>query len=198
MIGWVIGLVGVIVVGVGGWTAWSLKTMDKELTRLPRTAIKDLVAGQRVRVIGIARKLAEDTAGPYTGKVCLATHAWVSTSGNDATPPDTDRIVPFRVEDETGSVELFIGHGHVKMRLAGELVDMDKSKAFGASIIRREAGSSMYSNGPSGPRYWEDRLDVDGKVAAIGYVTRKDDGAYHLTGTPDEPLIIANVSRAFG
>ena len=185
-----IAIVVVSVAGTVGWMAWSLRRYRRKYRGIPRTPIRSLVAGSRVRVIGIARKLDGDVGGIFTGTPCLASHGWIS-GGSDAGLSDpADRVVPFRVEDDTGSILVSIAH--VKLELAGSRVDLASSKAFGSSIIAREGNAAG-----GGLTYWEDRLDADSRVAVIGYVVRDDKGALVLAGRDNDPLVIANVVVAF-
>ncbi|HET9992765.1 MAG TPA: hypothetical protein VFQ65_29725 [Kofleriaceae bacterium] len=182
-----------VIASVGGtitWGVWSVRRELRRLHALPRTPIRDLVGGSRVRVIGTARRIDADVSAIYTGTPCLACHGWMSGAEDaDLSPPD-DRVTVFRVEDDTGSIPIQIDH--VKLELTGTSVDVAKSKVFGASIIEREAGAA-----PGQLTYWEDRLDADTRVAVIGYVVRGDDGDLRLAGRENEPLVIANVSAAF-
>jgi hypothetical protein len=185
-----IAIVVVSVVGCMAWVVISMRRDGRKLHELPRTPIRDLVGGARVRVIGTARRVDGDVGGIYTGTPCLASHGWISGDENsNLTPPD-DRVAAFRVEDDTGSIAIQIEH--VKLQLTGKSVDMAKSKVFGASIVARESNAAAGALG-----YWEDRLDIDARVAVIGYVVRGDDGGLRLAGRENDPLVIANVSAAF-
>lgn len=184
-------LVAVVVVSALGSVAWSWRSFRRKYRGIPRTPIANLVAGTRVRVIGTARKVDGDVGGIFTGTPCLASHGWIQ-GGSDAGLSDpADRVVPFRVEDDTGSIVVSIAH--VKLDLAGSTVDLASSKAFGSSIIAREGKAA----GGGGLTYWEDRLDADTRVAVIGYVVRDDKGALVLAGRDNDPLVIANVVVAF-
>ena len=100
--------------------------------------------------------------------------------------------MPFRVEDETGSIEIVVDHA--TLRLAGHIIDLAKTKAvFGAGMLARESSSL------AGGRvtFWEDRLEPDARVAVIGTVVSGDDGTPRLAGRAQEPLVIANVEEAF-
>ncbi|HEX7700591.1 MAG TPA: hypothetical protein VF403_07720 [Kofleriaceae bacterium] len=181
-------------VGTIGWVFRSIKRKNRLLHALPRTPIRDLVAGSKVRIIGTARSLGQDVGAHFSGTVCLACHAWISSAmgsdGNSMPQPD-DRVVAFKVEDDTGSIEIAVEK--VSLDLHGNIVEMTTSHGFGASIIARENGS----RGGSGSKYYEDRLTPDSRVAVIGYVVRADDGTNRLTGKPRDPLVIANVVDAF-
>ncbi|MEP6862221.1 MAG: GIDE domain-containing protein [Deltaproteobacteria bacterium] len=190
MVGLTIALVAVCVVVTMGWAVLAVRRDGRKLHELPRTPIRELVAGERVRVVGTARKISDDVGGIYTGTPCLATHGWISGDDDGNLSPPDDRVVAFRVEDDTGAITVSVGH--TKLQLAGTIVDMAKAKSFGASIVARESGAMG-----GGFTYWEDRLDVDTRVAVIGYVVRGDDGALRLAGRENEPLVIANVSAAF-
>lgn len=186
-----IAIVVVSVAGTIGWMAWSLRRFRGKYRAIPRTPIGSAIAGSRVRVVGTARKLDGDVGGIFTGTPCLACHGWIS-GGSDAGLSDPpDRVVPFRVEDETGSI--LVSVSHVKLELSGTTVDVANSKAFGSSIIAREGKAA----GGGGLTYWEDRLDADTRVAVIGYVVRDDKGAMVLAGRDNDPLVIANVVVAF-
>jgi hypothetical protein len=190
LIGLTIGLTAVCVAGSMGWVVISMRRDRRKLHELPRTPIRDLVAGDRVRIVGTARKLDGDVGGIYTGTPCLATHGWISGDADGNLSAPDDRVVAFRVEDDTGSIAVAVAH--TKLQLTGTSVDMTTSKAFGASIVARESAAAG-----GGFTYWEDRLDADSRVAVIGYVVRGDDGALRLAGRDNDPLVIANVSAAF-
>jgi hypothetical protein len=190
MVGLTIGLIVVCVAGSMGWVWIAMRRDRRKLHELPRTPIRELAGGARVRIIGTARKVDGDVGGIFSGTPCLATHGWIS-GGEDADlqAPD-DRVVAFRVEDDTGSINISVAH--TKLHLTGNSVDVAASKVFGSSILAREgnaAGGAL--------TYWEDRLDADARVAVIGYVVRGDDGALLLAGRDNDPLVIANVSAAF-
>ncbi len=187
MLALTIGIVVVSSAGFVGWMMWSLKRDRRKLRELPRTPIGTLTTNTRVRVIGTARKLDADVSAIYTGTPCLACHGWTSGDEDANLPAPDDRVVAFRVEDETGSIVISLSH--IKLQLGGSVVDVAKTKVFGASIVAREAGSAV--------TYWEDRLDADTRVAVIGYVVTGDDGTLRLAGRGDEPLVIANGSAAF-
>jgi hypothetical protein len=190
MIGLTIGIIAVGVVGTMVWAVFAVRHDHRKLHALPRTPIRDLVAGSRARVVGVARKLSDDVGGIYTGTPCLATHGWISGDADGNLSAPDDRVVAFRVEDDTGSITVSVAH--TKLQLTGTTVDMAKTKSFGASIVARESGAMG-----GGFTYWEDRLDADSRVAVIGYVVRGDDGGLRLAGRDNEPLVIANISAAF-
>src|SRR4051812_8736165 len=121
MIAFTIGLIAVCVVGTLGWMSISLRRYRKQLQALPRTPIRDLVGGTRVRVIGTARRIDADVGGIYTGTPCLACSGWIAGGDANLSPPE-DRVVPFRVEDDTGAVAISIAH--VKLELSGIKVDL--------------------------------------------------------------------------
>jgi len=185
-----IALIAASVVGTAVWVWWSMRRDRRRLQELPRTPIRDLVGGARVRVVGTARKIDADVGAIYTGTPCLACHGWISGGESSNLSPPDDRVTVFRVEDDTGSIPIQIDH--VKLQLSGTTVDVAKSKVFGASVIARESGAAAGQL-----IYWEDRLDADTRVAVIGYVVRGDDGGLRLAGRENEPLVIANVSVAF-
>jgi hypothetical protein len=180
-------LVVLLAAGTIAGMVWADRRTNRQLHELERTPIRDVVGGERVRVIGMARKLADDVAAAYSGTICIACKSWVYTSGDGDSPDDIVRVVPFRVEDETGSIAVAVEHATLQLR--GHSIDLDKAKVFGAGIMRREAGGTM--------DVWEDRLEPDTRVAVIGIVVRGDDGAYRLTGREHQPLVIANVDAAF-
>jgi hypothetical protein len=178
-------------VGTIGWVVWSFQRERHLLHALPRTPIRDLVVGSKVRIIGTARSLGHEVGGHISGTPCLACHSWILTmAGSDATtmPPYEDRVVAFKVEDDTGTID--IGVEKVSLLLNGGIVDVKDSHAFGASVVRREGGLAV--------TYYEDRLPVDSRVAVIGYVVTSSDGTKRLTGQRKDPLVIANVADAFG
>ena len=191
MLAIVLVLVAVSVVGTMGGAIWSTSRQRRRLHALPRTRIAELVGGRRVRIVGTARSLGQDVGAAFSGTVCLACHCWMGTSGDGDTPDPVDRVAPFRVEDDTGSIAVEVEH--VTLELTGHLVELSSAPVFGASIIRREAGTLAGGSVDC----WEDRLDLDGRVAVIGYVVRGDDGNLRLTGRAQDPLVIANVAAAF-
>ena len=170
------GSTAALVVGIwvkGSWARWQAA---KRMRALPRTKIRDLVDGQRVRIVGTARSLGELTTGVFSGTPCLATTAGSAASGRNAmnVPQPEDRSVAFRVEDDTGAVDVdAVG---ATLSIAGsESIDLAASQAFGASIIGREGAS-----GARRMRYFESRLAPDEQVAVLGTVARDAAGGLRL------------------
>lgn len=76
---------------------WSVRRKNRLLHALPRAAIRDLVVGSKVRIIGTARSLGQAVGGHISGTLC---HSWISTttsSGGNTMPPYEDRVVAFKV-----------------------------------------------------------------------------------------------------
>jgi hypothetical protein len=102
----IVGSIVVVTVASIAFMFWADRRRRRKLFALPRTKIADVVGGERVRIVGIARKLADDVGAAYSGTVCLACKCWASAGGDGDTPDDVIRVVPFRVEDDTGSIDI--------------------------------------------------------------------------------------------
>lgn len=157
---------------------------------LPRTPIAELVAGEHARIEGIARRLHQETSAPFSGRSCLAAHSYIfDHAPGGGLGQRHDAVVPFVVEDDTGSIALVVGT-HVELQLAVFLIDDAHMHAIGASIIRRETRAL---GGGVGPRY-EHRLDFDTRVSVSGAVLNVEGGGLRLAGTQRWPLVIVSTS----
>lgn len=155
---------------------------------LPRTPIAELVAGEHARVVGIARRLHAETSAPFSGRSCLAAHSYIlDNAQGSALGQRHDAVVPFVVEDDTGSITLVVG-AHVELQLAVFSVDDAHMHAIGAGIIRRESRALGGSAGP----FFEHRLDFDTQVSVSGAVLHVEGGGLRLAGTERWPLVIAS------
>lgn len=168
---------------------------DAKLHELPRTAVGALAEGARVRVVGKAIPAGELVKAPYSGKMCLAYRASSSAQlgdtnnygGKSIRSPESQGVRPFRVQDETGAIEIDLAH--VTLELSRNFVsDQDAERhAFGAKILAREAQSVTYR---------EYLLLANEDVAVIGRVRRSDQGSLGLAGNAGEPLVVSNRSAA--
>ena len=68
------GVVGAIAV-TGGLAVLALRRQDRRLRAVPRVAVRDLVEGARVRVVGVPRAEAALLASPYTKTPCIGFRA---------------------------------------------------------------------------------------------------------------------------
>ncbi|HEY0251311.1 MAG TPA: hypothetical protein VGC41_07270, partial [Kofleriaceae bacterium] len=152
--------------------------------RKPRTLIANLSPGAHVRIVGKARKITEQTTGPMTGKPCLATTGFSNITHYDGLAGKRiEIVVPFRIEDETGSIAVTPSDYH-ELHLAYEIHDLTKASGFGASIVERERAQTGSREDS------ESRLDFDARVEASGIVLRAEDGSLRITGTAREPLVL--------
>lgn len=158
---------------------------DRTRRAVPSSAVRDLVAETRVRVIGTASALGEPLIGPHTGKPCLAYQARAYDTKLQV--QKTTGVVAFRVQDVTGAIDVVVDH--VKLDLAPDLTE---PKELGAGVIARNTTSQF---GPA--TLWEDALRPDARVAVIGRVARNDRGELSLVGTAGEPVVISTWSASF-
>ena len=176
----------------------SIERKQAALRTIPPTPIAELREGQRARVIGTAIAVGETTKAPYTGRTCIAYDARTHLPGDRGSYGHKDKqVLPFRVRDATGTVEVALGH--VDLELEPHLLEIDQPgfRAFGAGIVERE----MAARGNSPGRldrvdHFEDVLEPDHPVALIGLVTRDADGTLRLAGTMQQPLVISNEQAA--
>jgi hypothetical protein len=184
--------VAVLVLGVLWKARRDIGREEVALHKVARRAINALVEGETVRVVGVPEVAqAELLRGPYSGKPCIAFTARTSARVDrgqyndymDHTVPQES--LPFEIRDDSGIVSL--GTEHVRLDL--EPVLFDKPKAFGASMIAREA--------TGGVSYYEHALQPGDRVAAIGRVERGTDGKLRIVGTAKAPLVISNREGAF-
>lgn len=156
---------------------------------LPVTPISELVAGEHARVVGIARRLHRETSAPFSGRSCLAAHSFIlDNAPGGALGQRHDAVVPFAVEDETGTIVLVVT-AHVELRLSVFQIDDAHMHAFGASVLQRETRAM---GGGSQP-FFEHRLDFDTHVSVSGAVLHLEDGGLRLAGTDRWPLVITSV-----
>jgi hypothetical protein len=170
----------------------AVATNNAALQALRPTAIRELVDGARVRVIGTANG-TELVKAPYTGAACLAFHG--SSSARTAEGrrsqtlrgPDTREVRPFTIDDGTGTIAVDVAH--VRLDLALHLpTDEDvQNNVFGARMLARDT---------AGTSYYEHILEPASPVAVIGTVSRGDDGALRLVGTAATPLVVSNHTAA--
>ena len=157
------------------------------LHAIPRTVIREVVAGSRVRVVGTAVARDERINAPYTGTPCLAFRAERSAQVPDAFTgrgktlhsPPSEQVVAFRVQDVTGAIDLDVEH--VTLALDANLVTPAIGHVFGAKLTD-----------VTGQDYREAVLVPDGEVAVTGLASCGVDGVLRLVGTEREPLLISN------
>ena len=164
------------------------------LHAFPRTAIRDLVDGARMRVVGTAVSNDELVRAPYSGRLCLAFRAHtVSVDVTGVLPGGTtphipsvpvQRAIAFRVRDDSG--EIAVDVDHVTLILDDARVDLhEEHGAMVASL------SGMID-------YHESRLVEKQPVAVTGIVRRSGEGTVRLVGTTAEPLVVATCDGALG
>jgi len=177
-------------VGIGATRVWRQAGRDAAAVQpLPRTKIRDIAAGARVRVIGIAVGHDDYAKAPYSGTECLAFHGERSaTVGTDDAParvdgPSTDEIRTFHVEDDTGTIELAFEHVTLKLVTRDVSGAVAAEHVFGAKLLARDAVATTYR---------EALLLPDDRVVVIGTAERRGDGKLRLTGTAEVPLVISN------
>jgi len=161
------------------------------LHAIPRAAVRDLIDGQRVRVVGTVVSNDEFIKAPYTGRLCLAFRARTHASPlsmhdlsfslpHDSKP--SQRAIAFRVMDDSGDVEIDVEH--IALELDEHLIDVE------------EAGKHVIVMQNATIKYWQATLTEHQRVAVIGVVRRSAAGAPRLTGTAAEPMIITTNDAA--
>ena len=195
-------ITGAVVVGTLGWLLIDFKrTMrkagreDAALHALPRTPVRDLAEGTRARIVGIAIGHDDYAAAPFSGTPCLAFHGDRSATIVDANEtttttvhgPASQDVRPFRVEDDTGSIEIAVEHATLSLFQRPVSPETAASRVFDSKLLARDAVSTSYH---------ESLLLPDDRVAVIGTVARGPDGKLHVAGTPDAPLVISNLPAA--
>jgi hypothetical protein len=184
---------------VGLYTSISLgrflrkeRIREAELHALPRTPIKDLVVGSRVRIVGIAHG-SDLLKSPYSGTPCIAFHGESNAKihhSNDSTGwtekfegPTVHELRPFFIDDGTGKIAVAIDHANLDLELPPVSKDQVEAHVFGAKVIARETSSTSYAE-------W--LLAPDTRAGIIGTVGRGDDGGLRIVGTAESPVVISN------
>jgi len=171
---------------------------DAELQALPRTPIKDLVAGSRVRIVGIAHG-SDLVKAPHSGTRCIAVRTESSAAvrhGDGSTgwterfnAPTVHEIRPFFINDGTGNIAVEIEHVTLDLDLVPVSNAQIQANVFGAKMIARESSSTSYKE-------W--RLAQDSPAGVIGTVGTASDGTLRIVGTVESPIVISNRRAALG
>lgn len=156
----------------------------------PRTLIRDVVDGARVRVVGTVVSHEEYVKAPYTATLCLAYHAYSTAHvpdgmhqyGKAIRSEPSERVLAFRIQDETGALEVDVDHVTLDLEM-GSVVPAEGAHVFGANIVARNSSHTDY---------YEAKLVAGASVAVTGVLRRGADGTLRLVGTQTEPLVISN------
>lgn len=170
---------------------------DASLHALPRTAINDLAVGARVRIVGKAIG-SHTVKSPYGGTPCLAFHCESSatieygaadgyTISECFDAPSQRDVLPFSVDDGTGEIAVAIDHAQLDLSRNELTKDQIEGQVFGAKMIARDTTSTSYT---------EHILVADEQVGVLGVVREGPDGKLYVSGSPDAPLIVSNLSAA--
>jgi hypothetical protein len=184
-----VAFLGVVVLGTLAALKWyfprKFAREDRARRVVPRSAVRDLVADTRVRVIGTAQALDEELIGPHTGKPCLA---FIARFCDDHLQVQKKSgVVAFRMHDETGTIDVIVDH--VRLDLAPDLHDVE---ALGAGLIARNNDGRHYA-----PTLWEHALRPEARVAVVARVARDDRGELTLVGTAKEPVVLSTWQASF-
>jgi hypothetical protein len=165
-----------------------------ELHALPRTMIGGLVAGARVRVVGLAYPIGDTTVAPLSGKACVAYDSKTYIDGdNGSRGRKSQQVVPFQVVDESGVIGLALDFVQLQLALLVQGPEEPQLRPFGESVLQRESRAEGFG----GVDHFEGVLEPEQKVAVIGTVERDPGGALRLAGTAQQPLVITTEHAAF-
>jgi hypothetical protein len=182
----------VIVVSIGGTIAIVMGNRTtpttREIRRLPHGSVTRLGAGERVRLVGIARGSGAHVTTPDAQHACLAYGSKLYLGDDDN---QVYMMVPFTLETDAGTIAIaeapagqcIVESDHLALRKPGV-------KSFGASMIAREAASEGVS-----ASVYEEVIDAEMRVAIVGTVEIVE-GTMYLTGTAARPLLISAKARA--
>lgn len=185
-------LVGTVVLGTLAAMVWYMPRKfardDRARRAVPACAVRDLVAGTHVRVIGTAHAIGEPLTGPHTGKPCLVYEAHAYDADGELRMMYGG--VTFRLQDDTGTIVVAVEH--VKRDLAPELT-LTAPRGFGAGVIARNAALADESV----PALWESALRPEAQVAVTAIVALDDRGDLVLAGTAQVPIVISTFGVSF-
>lgn len=188
----IVGVVGAIAV-TGGLAVFALHRQDRKLRSVPRVAIRDLVEGARVRVVGVPRTEAALLASPYTKTPCIGFRAEQSatTGGGEAKTvhkaKPVQEVLAFQLDDGTGAVAIDVALSELVLVPSLMKAEELQGKVFGARMVARGATSSSYI---------EYVLPAEQQVAVIGVVRRDADGTLKLGAPPRARLVVSNLRAA--
>ena len=97
--------------------------------------------------------------------------------------PTVHEIRPFFIDDGTGTIAVAIDHATLDPELHPVSKEQIEANVFAARMIARDTTSTSYSE-------W--LLAPDTRAGIIGTVGRADDGALHIVGTAESPVVISN------
>jgi hypothetical protein len=185
-------IVGIVVVSVVGSVVFMVSnprtTTTREIRRLPLGSVARLGAGERVRLVGIARGSGAHVTTPDAQHACLAYGSKVFLDDDDN---QMYMMVPFTLETDAGTIAIAEAPvGQCVVESEHLAVAKPGAKGFGASVIAREAANEGFSGS-----VYEEVIDVGMRVAVVGTVEIVE-GVMYLTGTAARPLLISAKARA--
>lgn len=211
---WIAIIVIVILIAVLSWYFGASQRMKRQLRAAKKWQLNELPEDTHGRVIGQARALGEQLAGPLTGRPCVYYIAMVEeqrSTGRSTywrTVASETRGVPFMIEDGTGRAIIDPTGAQVALNFDGN----SKSGTFNNADPVQEAFLARHGQKSQGwvfnktLRYREAMIEIGETIAVLGSGTREPDpqaapeAAYRgapptrlrLTSSPRFPLIISD------
>jgi hypothetical protein len=204
-------IAGCGVVAYGAWKLIQAVTADSSgptaesnivdrMRRVPLVAANQLVAGKRVRVMGIARKLDRELASVYTATPCLAfvSQSWAIDGSMIGSSPLVDKkLVAFTLESDEGNLEIgetaaFQLEGHP---LHG---DPETRGTFGEKTMQDlTSGGPLSTNDPPPlSRSTTDQVLRDGNHVAVVGTVEIVDGRPRLVATEKYEILLSTVAKS--
>ena len=156
---------------------WSMRREHARLHALPVSPIAGLAAGAKVRVVGKAEALDGDATHPVIWRGVPVLTGGPHPVGGAPAPLIAK---PFRVTDETGSIE--VSTEHLDVRAGGTLVQDELTQR----IANRHQESVGYHD-----MLLVHRIEPGTQIAVIAMVRSRADGTRELAGSKRDPVIIA-------
>ena len=211
---WFVIIVAIVVIAICGWYFGAAQRMKRQLGQAKPWSLNELPEDTHGRVIGQARALGEELAGPLTGRRCVYYIAIVEeqrSTGRSSywrTIASETRGVPFMLEDGTGRAIVDPNGAQVALDFDGN----SKSGTFNQADPVQEQFLAKHGQKSEGwvfnktLRYREAMIEVGETIAVLGSGTREPDpnaapeAAYRgapptrlrLTSSPKFPLIISD------
>ena len=211
---WLFIIVAIVVIAICGWYFGAHQRLKRQLRQAKPWSLNELPEDTHGRVIGQARALGEELAGPLTGRRCVYYIAIVEeqrSTGRSSywrTIASETRGVPFMLEDGTGRAIVDPNGAQVALDFDGN----SKSGTFNQADPVQEQFLAKHGQKSEGwvfnktLRYREAMIEVGETIAVLGSGTREPDpnaapeAAYRgapptrlrLTSSPKFPLIISD------
>ena len=211
---WLFIIVAIVVIAICGWYFGARQRLKRQLRQAKPWSLSELPEDTHGRVIGQARALGEELAGPLTGRRCVYYIAIVEeqrSTGRSSywrTIASETRGVPFMLEDGTGRAIVDPNGAQVALDFDGN----SKSGTFNQADPVQEQFLAKHGQKSEGwvfnktLRYREAMIEVGETIAVLGSGTREPDpnaapeAAYRgapptrlrLTSSPKFPLIISD------